>query len=273
MAEDRAAPHGTRRTGGSFDCMMTEARPWSARTWAIHLVRTELRLLVGLTAVSFCLWGFLSVMGEVREGDTYRLDSRILLALRRPGDLAVPIGPRWLQETARDVTALGGFTVITLVVVVGVLMLWLHRRRIQAAVFLAAVLIGQAAAEGTKHLVGRNRPDLVPHLDQVYSSSFPSGHSAMSPIVYFTLAGILAAGETNRASKSLLLGLAAVLVLSIGASRVYLGVHWPTDVLAGWAMGTAVALVATLVLHRLAPHRARRGSPPNEPPVTPQGGG
>ena len=243
------------------------------RAWAIQFVRTELRLLIGLTAVSFCLWGFLAVMGEVREGDTYRLDSRILLALRRQGELGVPIGPRWLQETARDVTALGGFTVITLAVVVAAALLWLHRRRVQAAVFVAAVLVGQALAELTKHLVGRNRPDLVPHLDQVYSASFPSGHSAMSPIVYFTLAGILAAGEANRAAKTLLLAVAALLVLAIGASRVYLGVHWPTDVLAGWAMGTAVALVATLVLHRLAPHRARRGSPPAEPPVAPQPGG
>jgi undecaprenyl-diphosphatase len=250
--------------------MTTEAQPWSVRAWAMHLVRTELRLLVGLTAASGCLWAFFSVMGEVREGDTYRLDRAVLLALRRPGDLATPIGPRWLRETARDITALGGFTVLTLLVVASVALLILHRRRIQALVFAAAVLIGQLLATLTKHLVGRDRPDLVPHLDQVYSASFPSGHSAMSPIVYFTLAGILAAGEANRGAKTLILALAATLVLAVGASRVYLGVHWPTDVIAGWSMGTAVALVATLVLHRFAPHRARAGAPPAEPPVTPQ---
>ena len=171
-----------------------------------HLVRTELRLLVGMTAVSVSLWGFLSVMAEVREGDTYRLDSAILLALRRPGALGVPIGPRWLQETARDITALGGFTVLGLVVVLSAAMLWLHRRRLQALVLAGAVVVGQVAAEGTKLLVGRGRPDLVPHLDQVYSSSFPSGHSASSSIVYFTLAGILAAGEPSRAAKLMLLG-------------------------------------------------------------------
>ena len=226
-----------------------------------HLVRTELRLLVGMTAVSVSLWGFLSVMAEVREGDTYRLDSAILLALRRPGALGVPIGPRWLQETARDITALGGFTVLGLVVVLSAAMLWLHRRRLQALVLAGAVVVGQVAAEGTKLLVGRGRPDLVPHLDQVYSSSFPSGHSASSSIVYFTLAGILAAGEPSRAAKLMLLGVATGLVLCVGASRVYLGVHWPTDVLAGWAMGTAVALLATLLLHRLAPHGAPHGAP------------
>jgi len=247
--------------------MTMRAQPWSLRAWAIHLVRTELRLLVGLTAVSVFLWVFLSVMGEVREGDTYKLDRSILLALRRPDELGVPIGPQWLQETARDATALGGFSVLTLVVAVSVVMLLLHRRRFQAGVFAAAVVAGQVLAQVTKHLVGRDRPDLVPHLDQVYSASFPSGHSAMSPIVYFTLAGILAAGEPSRAAKTLLLGVAALLVLCICVSRVYLGVHWPTDVLAGWAMGTAVALVATLALHRLAPHRARVGSRPDEIPV------
>ena len=225
----------------------------------MDLVRTELRLLIGLTLASASLYGFLHTMGEVREGDTYKFDTTILLALRRTGDLGVPIGPRWLQETARDVTALGGFTVLTLVVVASVAMLLLHRRRTQAAVFAAAVVVGEVVAEVTKLLVGRTRPDLVPHLDQVYSSSFPSGHSAMSPIVYFTLAGILAAGEPDRVTKTLLLGLSAALVFAIGVSRVYLGVHWPTDVLGGWAMGTAVALVATLILHRVAPHR-----PPTE---------
>jgi len=250
--------------------MTMQAQPWSVRAWATQLVRTELRLLVGLAAASVLLWAFLYVLDEVQEGDSYTLDRAILLALRRSGDLAVPVGPRWLQETARDITALGGFTVLTLVVVVGMALLVLHRRRVQALVFGGAVMVGQVLAELTKHLVGRNRPDLVPHLDQVYSSSFPSGHSALSPIVYFTLAGILAAGEVNRGAKILLVAVAAALVLAVGVSRVYLGVHWPTDVLAGWAMGTVVALLATLLLHRIAPHRARSGAPPAQAPVAPK---
>lgn len=229
------------------------------RLVADQLLRTELRVLLGLLAAFAAIWAFFYVAGEVREGDTYVLDRAILLAFRRPGALD-PLGPRWLQETARDVTALGGFTVLTLIVVLGATLLVLHRRRTQAFVFLAAVLAGQALASLAKHLVGRARPDLVPHLDQVYSSSFPSGHSALSPIVYFTLAGIIAAGEAERSAKALLVVSAALLVLAIGVSRVYLGVHWPTDVVAGWAIGTAVALIATLALHQLAPHHARIGS-------------
>jgi len=259
---------GTLSAPANFPAMTASGPVSSARAWANHLVRTELRLLVGLTLVSGFLWAFLVVMGEVREGDT--LDRPILLAFRKPGELGVPVGPRWLQETARDVTALGGFTILGLVVAMSVVILWIHRRRLQAIVLAVAVVVGQVVAEFVKYLVGRDRPDLVPHLDQVYSSSFPSGHSAMSPIVYFTLAGIFAAGEPNRAAKLLLIGMAAVIVLSIGISRVYLGVHWPTDVMAGWALGTAVALLATLILHRLAPHRRKGALSPVEAPVTPQ---
>lgn len=247
---------------------MTSAAPTSDLFARIrrHVRRTELRLLFAGLAIFSAAWGFLALMGDVREGETTRLDSRILLAFRHPGDLASPIGPRWLQEGARDITALGGTTVLTLVVVLATALLWLHRRRAQALAFLAAVLGGDVLAQVIKHLVGRARPDLVPHLDLVYSSSFPSGHSAMSPIVYFTLAGLVAAGEGRRAQKALLIAAAVGVVLAIGVSRVYLGVHWPTDVLAGWALGTAVAVVATLALHLVAPHRRETGAVAQDPP-------
>ena len=225
-----------------------------------YVRRTELRLLIAGLTVFAAVWGFLYLLDEVQEGDAASFDSKILLAFRRPDHLATPIGPRWLQEAARDITALGGFTVLTLVVVLAAILLWVHRRRAQASVLVVAVVGGQLLAEAIKVLVGRTRPDLVPHLDIVYSSSFPSGHSALSPIVYFTLAGLMAAGEGHQAQKVLLIATALVLVLSIGVSRVYLGVHWPTDVLAGWALGSAVSALATLAVHLLAPHRRETGA-------------
>jgi undecaprenyl-diphosphatase len=225
-----------------------------------HLRRTELRVLLVVLAVFGLIWLFLGLTGEVREGETGAFDRTVLLAFRRPDALGTPIGPRWLMETARDITALGGFTVLTLVVGVAFALLLMHRRRLQALIFALAVAVGQCLAWLIKLIVARPRPDLVPHLDLAYSSSFPSGHSAMSPIVYMTLAAIVAAGDPVRAVKALLLGGAVLLALAIGVSRVYLGVHWPTDVLAGWTLGAATALCATLVLHATAPHRRSSAS-------------
>lgn len=213
------------------------------------LRRIEGRLLVSAVLIAGGLWALLALIDDVREQESARLDRLILLAFRVPGDLGTPVGPRWVQESARDFTALGGFTVLTLISLLAVALLVMHRRKLQSFIFGATVLITQLAAEVVKHLIHRPRPDLVPHHDLVYSSSFPSGHATMSPVVYFTLAVIVAAGERDRPTRALLFAGATLLVVAIGVSRVYLGVHWPTDVLAGWALGGAIALAAMTVLH------------------------
>jgi undecaprenyl-diphosphatase len=214
-------------------------------------------LIVVLCAV-VAIAVFAALAAEVREGDIFAIDRTLLLAFRTPGNLAIPIGPRWLQEAARDISALGGFTVLTLVTILSALLLFLHRRAAQAAVFLASVVFAQIAAESVKAFVDRPRPMLVPHNDLVYSASFPSGHAVMTPVVYLTLATVVAALEHRRHLKAILPICAAVLVLAVGLSRVYLGVHWPTDVLAGWGLGIAIALAASVVLRRVAP---RPGAP------------
>jgi undecaprenyl-diphosphatase len=228
----------------------SSSRP--AARWSTLAAFTETRILAGLVGLATIIWGFLALTGEVVENETSAFDRALLLGLRMPQDLADPIGPRWLEESGRDITALGGFTALTLITVLGTALLIMHGRRLQALVFAAAVVLAQIAAEVVKHFIDRPRPDLVPHHDLIYSASFPSGHAVMAPVVYFTLAAILAAGSERRAVKTVLMVTAFALVLSIGVSRVYLGVHWPTDVLAGWAMGSAIALVATMVLHALA---------------------
>ncbi len=218
-----------------------------------RLQRIEVWTLAVLCLLFGSLWAVLKLGGEVREGETASVDRAILLWFRTPGDLALPIGPAWLHESARDITALGGFTVLTLLTVGATLALLAAARWRQALVFAATVIVAQLVSGGLKTFSDRPRPTLVPHLDAVMSSSFPSGHAMMSPVVYFTLVAILAAGSQGRSFKALMIGSAVLLVIAIGVSRIYLGVHWPTDVLAGWTLGSAIALVAWRVLALLRP--------------------
>ena len=219
------------------------------------LRRLESRALLTLFAAAAAIWAFLAVGGEVREGETLALDRRILLALRTPGDPSQPLGSRSFQEAMRDITALGGFTVLTLVTVVAALAFAFHRKWRHAAVLVAAVLAAQFGSEQLKGLYGRPRPDLVPHGTYVYSASFPSGHSMLAATVYLTLAALIATLEPRRTTRSLGFATAVAVMVAVGFSRIYLGVHWPSDVLAGWCAGAGVALVAWAALLRLAKGR------------------
>ena len=215
------------------------------------LKRIESRALILLIGSAGAFWAFFNIAGEVSSGETSAFDKRILLALRNPSDLSDPIGSRSLQEAMRDVTALGGVTVVTLVTIVAVLAFLMHRRRWHAGIMAMTVLAAFVSSETLKKLYDRPRPTLVPHGSYVYSSSFPSGHSTLSAATFLTLAVLIASLEPNRGTKWMMFALAALLVLGIGFSRVYLGVHWPSDVLAGWSLGAAWALAAWIALQRL----------------------
>lgn len=215
------------------------------------LRRIESRVLIWVIGAAGALWAFFNIAGEMSEGETSAIDKRILLALRNPADPSSPIGSRSLQEAMRDVTALGGVTVMVLVTLVSVLAFLMHRRRWHAAILAGTVLAADISSSALKSVYGRPRPDLVPHGSYVYSASFPSGHSTLSAATFLTLAMLIASLEPNRGTKIMVFVLAMVLVLAIGFSRVYLGVHWPSDVLAGWCLGAAWALAAWTVLLRL----------------------
>ena len=200
-------------------------------------------LLVGLAVLT------LAVVG----GRTVGFDRSLLLGLRSPAPAHLPLGARWVQESARDVTALGGFTTLTLVTVIAAILLTIHRRWRSAVVLVAAAIGAQMTAEVVKHYVNRPRPLLVPPLDLVYSSSFPSGHAVMSPTVYFTLAALVCATATRSANRPVVFGAATLLIAAIGVSRVYMGVHWPSDVLGGWMLGSVFALAASYAARRWEP--------------------
>lgn len=219
------------------------------------LRRLESRALIMLFAAAAAVWAFLAVGGEMREGETLALDRKILLAFRTPGHPDQPLGPHGFQEAMRDVTALGGVTVLTLVTIVAALIFIFHRKLRHAGVFVGAVLVAQVGSELLKNLYGRPRPELVPHGSYVYSASFPSGHSMLAATVYLTLAALVSTLEPRRATRALVFATAIVVMVAVGVSRIYLGVHWPSDVLAGWCAGAGVALIAWAGVLRLTKGR------------------
>jgi undecaprenyl-diphosphatase len=216
--------------------------------------RQELGLLAALALLAAGFWAFIGISDEVFEGDTPAIDEQILLSLRNPGDPSDPIGPGWVEEMGRDATALGGVGVLTFITVAVVVYL-LARRKIRAALFVAvAIGSGMALSFGLKAGFDRPRPDLVPHGSIVYTTSFPSGHSMMAALVYLTLGALLARLQPQRWLKAYMLFLAVFVTIVVGISRIYLGVHWPTDVLAGWVAGgtwAAACWAIALFLQRL----------------------
>ncbi|HXH83451.1 MAG TPA: phosphatase PAP2 family protein [Candidatus Tectomicrobia bacterium] len=225
-------------------------------------LRQEGRVLLLALGVVLAAWAFLEIADEVTEGDAQPYDERILEALRRPDDPTRPRGPGWLVAAAQDVTALGGPTVLTLAVlaVLGYLVLAAHARE----AWLVAIASGGGLALSTALKMGfaRDRPDVVPHLAPVLTASFPSGHTMVAAVVYLTLGALLAVVLPRRRVKAYTVAIAFVLVLLIGISRVYLGVHYPSDVLAGLTAGLAWALLCWFVARWLA---ARRAITPGRP--------
>ena len=230
--------------------------------------RPERKLLLALALSAFALWVFVAVSAEMLEGDSHRFDERLLMALRSQADPALPMGPAWLREIMRDVTALGSTFVLLLVTFASIGFLALTKNRHAALLVLVAVLGGMLLSTLLKAGFDRARPDVVMHTTTVYSASFPSGHAMMSAVVYLTLGALLAATQQGTRLKLYILALGAFLTLIVGMSRVYLGVHWPTDVLAGWALGASWAMACWSVMVWLQ----RRGDvePPNPEPAEPK---
>lgn len=221
---------------------MTRALPKTFDRWKPLLERVEARGLIILALVSGALFAFLSIASEVREGDTHAFDDQILLWFRTPGDTANPIGPLWLELAFRDITALGGMTVLALITLAVVGYLLIARKRASALLVIGSVLGGVILSSLLKLGFDRPRPDVVSHLVDVHTLSFPSGHAMLSAATYLTLGALLSRTEKSLVMRSYVVGVAIVLTLLIGTSRIFLGVHYPTDVLGGWSAGAAWAL-------------------------------
>ncbi|MGX1197402.1 undecaprenyl-diphosphatase [Parvibaculum sp. MBR-TMA-1.3b-4.2] len=179
---------------------------------------------------------------DVLEGEHISYDRELLLWLRVPGHLNEMIGPAWLEQAFRDVTSLGSYTALTMVVAISVGYLLVAARYRTALIAASSVSLGALLERELKLSFARLRPDLVPHLVEVHTLSFPSGHAMLSAITYLTLGSLLASAEPERGLRIFILTVGLSLTLLVGTSRVFLGVHWPSDVLAGWAAGSLWAL-------------------------------
>lgn len=178
-------------------------------------------------------------------------ERQILLFFRHSTDLSDPIGPLWFEEMMRDMTALGSTLLLSLVSLMSLVYLFIQQNKRLAWLIVVAISSGMLCSYLLKYGFARPRPELVPHGSYVYTSSFPSGHSMLSALVYFTLAGLFARLQPSAKVKIYWYLSAMLLVLMVGISRLYLGVHWPSDVVAGWSAGVLWALLWLHIAKRL----------------------
>ncbi len=208
-------------------------------------------LLVAAGLIVICA----KITEEVLEGDLHSFDRSVLLALRHADDPSKPLGPLWLQTAARDVTSLGSPAVLTLITAAALGFLALIRQWTEALFVLVSICGGSAVSFALKDLIQRPRPNLAAAAAQTQTYSFPSGHAFLSAAAFLTLGALLARVQRRDEVKIYLLSVAIAITVLVGLSRVYLGVHWPTDVLAGWCAGAAWAILCWLIAEWLRMRR------------------
>jgi undecaprenyl-diphosphatase len=184
----------------------------------------------------------------VASGVTQSLDESVIVALRIPGHPEDPRGKPWMEHLARDITSFGAATPLVILTFALGCFCFMVNRRADGVQLVVTVVTGMGFYTLVKYAVGRPRPELVSHLVYSTTSSFPSGHAMASALFYLTLTSI-GLGRTAHGMGRLYAWLCVILwIAAIGFSRVYLGVHWPTDVIAGWAAGTAWFLACRIIL-------------------------
>lgn len=218
------------------------------RGWRIDRRRASI-------VAALCWLGFAMIALAVQSGNTDALD-RFGLLFWRVGDGTLPRGPEKLLEMVRDVTALGGVLLRNLFALGAVVALLFLKLRREAMLFAATVIAGWIVNTGIKQFVGRARPEIVPHLTEAGGMSFPSGHSFNSAVVYIAMALAFATLSARQSVRLTLIGAAVIASMTIAWSRVWLGVHWPSDAIAGWLGGAAWAFTAAAVLQPFADRAA-----------------
>lgn len=219
-------------------------------------------ILVAVTSAAvlwLSLWVFNEMVDDTPKGEFVRWDEPAIQLVRGGPDSLRAARP--VVVVARGITLLGSEIVLTSVVVIGIAGLaWIRRWR-AAIILLAAGLGALLVTIVLKDHFMRVRPDVVQPLVAESSWSFPSGHSLCSAAIYITLGAIWAGRLSARRAQVALMAGAFLLSFLIGLSRIYLGVHYPTDVLAGWSAGTAWAIICAAALIGWEHHAATRTTP------------
>lgn len=187
-------------------------------------------LLTGI--ILFSITSFLVVSGW-----SANIDNSVLLLLRNTGNSSIPVGPGWFLDFIQDISSFGSVTAVILITILTSGLLIIKKEYVLLNSFLTTIIGGGLIELLMKEIFSRPRPQIVSHLVNVDTYSFPSGHSAISTIVYLALAFLIFKFEIKRSIKLYFLSSAIFLILLIGFSRIYLGVHFPSDVLGGWALG------------------------------------
>ena len=261
---DHERVSGTSRKRDRFGAMTADQLfAFCRRT--LRIARTEIAAVSALFVVALGVMTFVELADDMTEADGRAFDQAVLDAMR-PGSMADPWGPGWLEEAALDLTALGGIAVLTLFALVVVGFLVLQRKRLSALLLVLGLAGGVALSEGLKALFGRERPPETLQAVETLNASFPSGHSLLSAVFYLSIGVMLTRAFPQRRFKAYVIGVAVLLTLIVGLTRVYLAAHWATDVLAGWSVGAAWAMALWLVAYAVQRRQQRH---PQEPHVLP----
>jgi undecaprenyl-diphosphatase len=240
---------------------LSRMTPFARRAWRI--ARTEIVALTALLVVALGIMAFVELADDMTEADGRAFDQAVLLAMR-PGGSADGWGPPWLETAALDLTSLGGIAVLGLFAVIVVLFLILQRKRLSALLLVLGLAGGVALSEGLKALFGRDRPPAAWQAVETINASFPSGHALLSAVFYLSIGVMLTRAFPRRRFKAYVLGVAMLLTLIVGLTRIYLAAHWASDVLAGWSIGAAWAMALWLVAYAVQRRQAVHAGGPHD---------
>jgi undecaprenyl-diphosphatase len=213
-------------------------------------VTGEFWLLGGIAVASGLVLAFLSLADEVVEGETKAFDTAILMMFRDPNNVDQVIGPAWVHEMVRDITSLGSFSLLGLFVLGVCAYLIMVRLKSAALLLIVSVMGGTLLSTVLKMGYNRPRPDLTA-MSQQFTASFPSGHAMLSAVTFLTIGAVLARIAPTRNLQVFAIGGAVFLTVLVGLSRLYMGVHYPSDVLAGWCLGAAWAMLCSTIAFKL----------------------